>query len=84
MTTATAPAPLASATPAVAPRAFSHNRNLEPNEVYLDIRGSREVHIEGILDHDGLLELEEKLKALKLLIPKKKAEPTPQIEGGDV
>ena len=50
------------------------------NEPYLDIRGSREVHIEGILDYDGLLELEEKLKALKMLITKKPAAP-PSSEG---
>jgi hypothetical protein len=48
-------------------------RKLVPNEVYLDIRGSRDVHIEGVLDYDGILDLEEKLKALKMIIKKKQA-----------
>ena len=58
------------------------NRRLVLNEPYLDIRGSQEVHIEGILDYDGLLDLEEKLKALKMLI-KKKLAGSPVSEGDD-
>ena len=49
-------------------------RDLQPNEVYLDIRGSREVHVEGLLDYNGILDLEEKLKALKMIL--KKPDPT--------
>lgn len=36
--------------------------------MYLDFRGSYEVHVEGILDLAGVLELEEKLKAVKMLL----------------
>jgi hypothetical protein len=43
-------------------------RELIPNEVYLDIRGSREVHVEGVLDYEGILDLEDKLKALKMIL----------------
>lgn len=70
-------------TPAAAPHqpgtrtTLMSNRTLTLNEPYLDIRGSREVHIEGILDYDGLLELEEKLKALKMLIKKSAAASSP-------
>lgn len=59
-------------------RTIMSNRTLTLNEPYLDIRGSREVHIEGLLDYDGLIELEEKLKALKMLITKK---PAPSSSG---
>ncbi|MDR2856437.1 MAG: hypothetical protein LBV50_01135 [Novosphingobium sp.] len=62
-------------------RASTH-RDLVPNEVYLDIRGSREVHIEGILDFDGILDLEEKIKALKLIIKRKGPVERPD-EGGE-
>lgn len=68
MTPAATPAPAVSAGGL---RTLMSNRTLVPNEVYLDIRGSHEVHIEGILDYDGLIELEEKLKALKMLVKKK-------------
>jgi len=59
-------------------------RDLVPNEVYLDIRGSREVLIEGLLDYNGILDLEEKLKALKMILK----QPSPKIRddellGGD-
>ena len=57
----------------------SASRNLRPNEVYLDIRGSREVHVEGLLDYDGILDLEEKIKALKMILkqpPKAVVAPT--------
>lgn len=46
----------------------STKRDLVPNEVYLDIRGSREVLVEGLLDYNGILDLEEKLKALKMIL----------------
>lgn len=75
-TAAPAPAPPVGGTN----RTLMSTRSLALNEVHLDIRGSREVHIEGILDHDGLLELEEKLKALKMLI--KKAPAAEDGEGG--
>lgn len=52
------------------------SRSLKPNEINMDIRGRHEVHIEGTLDYDGLLELEENLKALKLLIKPRPAGPT--------
>lgn len=52
-------------------------RELIPNEVYLDIRGSREVHVEGILDYDGILDLEEKLKALKMILKRPRVAATP-------
>lgn len=55
------------------------SRQLIPNEVYLDIRGSREVHVEGILDYEGILDLEEKLKALKMIL-KKPVEAAPSFE----
>jgi len=53
----------------------SSHRDLVPNEVYLDIRGSREVHVEGILDYNGILELEEKIKAVKMLLKPPAASP---------
>lgn len=56
-------------------------RDLIPNEVYLDIRGSREVHIEGILDYDGILELEEKLKAVKMLLKRRQQNSADADEG---
>ena len=49
-------------------RTLVSNRTLEPNEIYLDFRGSYEVHVEGILDLSGVIELEEKLKAVKMLL----------------
>ena len=61
---------------------LSSRRDIVPNEVYLDIRGSREVHVEGILDYDGILDLEEKLKALKMIL-KKPARPTIDHGGDD-
>lgn len=57
-------------------------RDIIPNEVYLDIRGSREVHVEGILDYNGILDLEEKLKALKMIL-KKPVRPSPQAKDPD-
>jgi len=45
-------------------------RDLQPNEVYLDFQGSREVHVEGILDYNGILDLEDKLKAIKMILKK--------------
>jgi len=75
----------ATATPAAqlsGGRTLMSNRTLVLNEPYLDIRGSREVHIEGILDYDGLIELEETLKALKMLI-KKKASAWQSSEGNN-
>jgi hypothetical protein len=48
----------------------SSRRDIVPNEVYLDIRGSREVYVEGILDYNGILDLEEKLNALKMILKK--------------
>lgn len=69
--------PISPETLAAAQRAAA--RELLPNEVYLDIRGSREVHVEGILDYTGILDLEEKLKALKMIL--KKPETTTDTAG---
>lgn len=40
---------------------------LEPNEIALNIRGGL-VHVEAILDYEGLSELEQKIAALKILM----------------
>jgi len=61
-------------------RTLISNRKLDHNEVYLDFRGSFEVHVEGILDLNGILDLEEKLKAVKMLL---KAPPKPSEATGD-
>lgn len=61
---------------------FSPRRDIVPNEVYLDIRGSREVHVEGVLDYNGILDLEEKLKALKMIL-KKPTPPMPESQSLD-
>jgi hypothetical protein len=50
------------------PAAFA-NSVPELNEISMNIRGGK-VHLEGLLDYSGVLELEEKLKALKLLLPR--------------
>lgn len=49
------------------------SRELSLNEPHLDIKGTREVRIEGIFDHAGLVELEGKLAALKMLLKPKVA-----------
>lgn len=41
----------------------------ELNEISMNIRGGK-VLLEGLLDYNGVLELEEKIKALKLLLPR--------------
>lgn len=46
----------------------SEARDLVLNEVYLDFRGSREVLVVGLLDYDGILELEQKIQAVKMLL----------------
>lgn len=58
----------------------SSRRDLVPNEVYLNFRGSREVLVEGLLDYDGILELEEKIKAVKMLLKKPVAAGPPPDE----
>jgi hypothetical protein len=50
------------------------------NAINMNIRGDK-VHLEGLLDYDGLLDLETKLAALKLLLPKPKAATVPPEEG---
>jgi len=42
------------------------------NEINMNIRGDK-VHLEGWLDYSGVLDLEAKIAALKLLLPKPKA-----------
>ena len=62
--------PLGTIAEAIGYAGATPSRALRPNEVYLDIRGSREVHVEGILDFNGILDLEEKIKALKMILKK--------------
>ena len=65
----TQPATYIGRTPPVAPHIIeAASRILVPNEVYLDFKGSREVHVEGLLDLNGIIELEEKIKAVKMLL----------------
>lgn len=64
----TTPTPTPSAPVAGQSRTLMSTRQLDHNEVYLDFRGSHEVHVEGILDLNGILDLEEKLKAVKMLL----------------
>lgn len=71
----TAAVPTPSAAPPRVPAAVvqephtpTASRTMVRNEIYLDFRGSREVHVEGLLDLNGILELEEKLKAVKMLL----------------
>lgn len=45
-----------------------NSRELALNEPYLDVRGTREVHIEGIFDRAGLDVLENTIAALKMLL----------------
>ena len=65
-------------------RALS-GRDLIPNEVYLDFKGSREVHVEGMLDYNGILDLEEKIKAVKMILkkPSKPANDTGDDKAGE-
>jgi hypothetical protein len=63
-------------------RTIMSTRKLDPNEIYLDFRGGHEVHVEGILDLNGVLELEEKLKAVKMLL-KPRVPPMPAYGGYD-
>lgn len=77
-----APIPQPAPPPAGQGRTLISNRKLEHNEVYLDFRGSYEVHVEGILDLNGILDLEEKLKAVKMLLKAPIATGAPQ-EAGD-
>lgn len=51
---------------------FKQGRELMLNEPYLDVRGTREVHIEGVFNREGLEALENTIVALKLLL---KAQP---------
>ncbi|WP_156927175.1 hypothetical protein [Azospirillum halopraeferens] len=70
-----APQPMYSPPPPAGPAA-----DLELNEPNLSIRGGQ-VRIEALLDFDGLTQLEEQIKALKLLMkPKASTRPTPPSE----
>lgn len=50
-------------------RAFAASGAEALNEINMNIRGDK-VHLEGLLDYAGLLDLEKKLAALKILLPK--------------
>lgn len=84
VTTASSAVPV-TATPTV--QNFQPAHELALNEIALNVRGGL-VHVEARLDYDGLLELEQKLTALKMLMqPSKKAPPKTEqassVEGDD-
>ncbi len=88
---ATQPATYIGRAPSVSPKIVEAvgkatvSRQLIPNEVYLEFRGSREVHVEGLLDYNGILELEEKIAAVKMLLkpPKGDVHQTPPLPEDD-
>ncbi len=53
---------------------LSSKRELVLNQIYMNVKGNKEVHIEGILDYRGLLLLEKKLIALKMLLEPNESE----------
>lgn len=56
------------------PEGLSSKRGLLLNQIHMNVKGNKEVHIEGILDYRGLLLLEKKLIALKMLLEPNESE----------
>lgn len=68
------------------PNSAFTNQSLPLNQPNLSIQGDQTVRIEALLDYDGIVDLEHKIAALKMLIKRKTkaAEPVAQDSSPDL